>query len=178
MIISRTGYTGEPGFELYFDRDYSEDIWDIIFENGESYGLGAIGLGARDTLRLEKKYCLYGNDIDQTTNPLEAGLGWITKLDKEDFIGKSALQEVKAKGISRKLVGFTCEGRMIPRHHYEIVKNDRIVGSVTSGCYSPILDKNIGLGYINIEETTIGSQIIIKARGRQVEGQIVKTPFV
>jgi aminomethyltransferase len=178
MIISRTGYTGEPGFELYFDKQYSEEIWDKIFEISAFYGLAPIGLGARDTLRLEKKYCLYGNDIDQTTNPLEAGLGWITKLDKENFIGKSALQKVKGEGINRKLVGFICEGRIIPRHNYEIQKDNQKIGSVTSGCYSPILDQNIGLGYINLEQSAIGNQISIHARGRQVEGQIVKTPFV
>ena len=178
MIISRTGYTGEPGFELYFDKAKSEEVWEKIFETGEGYGLAPIGLGARDTLRLEKKYCLYGNDIDQSTNPLEAGLGWITKLDKDDFIGKSSLLKVKEQGITRKLVGFICEGRMIPRHNYEIQQNQQKIGFVTSGCYSPILDKNIGLGYINLEYSAIGNNISITARGRQVEAQIVKTPFV
>ena len=178
MIISRTGYTGEPGFELYFDKQYSEEIWDKIFELGTPYGLAPIGLGARDTLRLEKKYCLYGNDIAQTTNPLEAGLGWITKLDKEDFIGKSALLKVKGEGITRKLVGFVCEGRIIPRHNYEIQKDNKKIGTVTSGCYSPILDQNIGLGYIDLNQSAVGNLISINARGRQVEGKIVKTPFV
>jgi len=178
MIISRTGYTGEPGFELYFDRKYSEKIWNIIFENGKKYGLAPIGLSARDTLRLEKKYCLYGNDIDQTTNPLEAGLGWITKLEKGNFIGKAALLKVKEAGLKRKLVGFICEGKMIPRHNYPIEKAGKVIGYVTSGCYSPILDKNIGLGYVEVEYSELGQGLSINARGRLMEAKIVKTPFV
>ncbi len=178
MIISRTGYTGEPGFELYFDRKYSEKIWNVIFEHGKPYDLAPIGLGARDTLRLEKKYCLYGNDIDQTTNPLEAGLGWITKLEKTDFIGKAALLKIKEAGIKRKLVGFICEGKVIPRHNYPIEKEGKNIGHVTSGCYSPILDKNIGLGYLATEYSGIGTDITINARGRSIDARIVKTPFV
>lgn len=178
MIISRTGYTGEPGFELYFDRKYSVDVWNKVFEAGREYDIAPIGLGARDTLRLEKKYCLYGNDIDQTTTPLEAGLGWITKLDKGDFIGRDALLKQKAEGIQRKLMGFISEGKMIPRHHYPILKNGEDIGHVTSGCFSPILEKNIGLGYVKIEYAKIGESIEISARGRSVPAQIVKTPFV
>jgi len=178
MIISRTGYTGEPGFELYFDRKYSEKIWNLIFEHGKKYQLAPIGLSARDTLRLEKKYCLYGNDIDQTTHPLEAGLGWITKLDKANFIGKAALVKAKEAGLNRKLMGFICDGKMIPRHHYPIQKAGKEIGHVTSGCYSPILDKNIGLGYVALEHAEIGRDISINARGRLMEAKIVKTPFV
>jgi aminomethyltransferase len=178
MIISRTGYTGEPGFELYFDRNYSEKIWNTIFEHGQKYGLAPIGLGARDTLRLEKKYCLYGNDIDQTTNPLEAGLGWITKFEKENFIGKTALLKAKEVGLKRKLVGFIGEGKMIPRHKYPIEKAGKEVGYVTSGCYSPIMDRNIGLGYVAVEHAEIGQAISINARGRLMNAKIIKTPFV
>jgi aminomethyltransferase len=178
MIISRTGYTGEPGFELYFDRVFSEQVWNRVFEAGKDSGIAPIGLGARDTLRLEKKYCLYGNDIDKTTNPLEAGLGWITKLKKENFIGKEAIATIKEKGLKRKLVGFVCEGKMIPRHHYSIMKNEKNIGHVTSGCYSPILDKNIGLGYVGIQDAENGNKIIIYSGNRECSAEIVKTPFV
>ncbi|GAB4375271.1 MAG: glycine cleavage system aminomethyltransferase GcvT [Calditrichia bacterium] len=178
MIISRTGYTGEPGFELYFDRQYSLKVIEKIFEAGKEFQIAPIGLGARDTLRLEKKYCLYGNDIDQTTNPIEAGLGWITKLKKGDFIGREALLKVKEEGPKRKLVGFICEGKMIPRHHYPIEVEGKQIGHVTSGCYSPILEKNIGLGYVAIEFSEIGQKITINARGKELPAEIVQTPFV
>ncbi|GAB4332080.1 MAG: glycine cleavage system aminomethyltransferase GcvT [Calditrichia bacterium] len=178
MIISRTGYTGEPGFELYFDRAYSMEIINKIFEAGEEFEIAPIGLGARDTLRLEKKYCLYGNDIDQTTNTIEAGLGWITKLKKGDFIGREALQKVKEEGPKRKLVGFVVEGKMIPRHKYPIVDGETEIGYVTSGCYSPVLEKNIGLGYVSTEMSKVGTEIAINARGRLLPAKIVETPFV
>ncbi|RMF59115.1 MAG: glycine cleavage system aminomethyltransferase GcvT, partial [Calditrichaeota bacterium] len=151
MIISRTGYTGEPGFELYFDRKYSTQVWDAVFEAGKAFDIAPIGLGARDSLRLEKKYCLYGNDIDETTNPFEAGLGWITKLDKGDFIGRESLLKIKEEGISRKLMGFVVEGRLIPRHGYGVTKDGQTIGQVTSGAFSPILEQNIGLAYISKE---------------------------
>ena len=178
MIISRTGYTGEPGFELYFDRKYSEKVWNAVFEAGSEFDIAPIGLGARDSLRLEKKYCLYGNDIDQTTNPFEAGLGWITKLDKGDFIGREALAAIKEKGIRRKLVGFIVEGRMIPRHGYAVTRNGEPVGTVTSGAYSPILEQNIGLAYIRKDIAVIGERVDIEARGRKESATIVKTPFL
>ncbi|RMG68276.1 MAG: glycine cleavage system aminomethyltransferase GcvT [Calditrichaeota bacterium] len=178
MVISRTGYTGEPGFELYFDRQYSEKVWDAVFEAGRKYDIAPIGLGARDSLRLEKKYCLYGNDIDQNTNPLEAGLGWIVKFDKGDFIGREALLKAKESGLKRKLMGFVVEGRIIPRKDYPILVDGKQVGQVTSGAYSPILEKNIGLGYVAIEYARIGQQITIEARGRSAPATIVKTPFV
>lgn len=178
MIISRTGYTGEPGFELYFDKKYSEKVWNEVFKAGKDFGIAPIGLGARDTLRLEKKYCLYGNDIDKTTNPLEAGLGWITKLDKPDFIGKKALMRIKEEGLKRKLVGFICDGKMIPRHNYPIERDGKEIGHVTSGCFSPILQKNIGLGYVNIEYAQVGQSLSINARGKSMAAEIVKTPFV
>ncbi|MFZ0390608.1 MAG: glycine cleavage system aminomethyltransferase GcvT [Calditrichia bacterium] len=178
MIISRTGYTGELGFELYFDRQYSEQVWKAVFEAGEEFDIMPIGLGARDTLRLEKKYCLYGNDIDEKTNPLEAGLGWITKLKKGDFIGREPLLKVKEEGLSRKLVGFVVEGKLIPRHHYKIMKDGQEIGFVTSGCYSPVLEKNIGLGYVTAENSETGTEIEISAGKRTAPAEIVKTPFV
>jgi len=178
VMISRTGYTGEPGFELYFDREYSEKVWQAIFDAGEEFDIAPIGLGARDSLRLEKKYCLYGNDIDETTNPFEAGLGWITKLEKGDFIGRDALLRIKEQGIQRKLMGFVVEGRMIPRHGYPIFVGDQKVGHVTSGAFSPILEKNIGLGYIQIDHARVGTAIEIESRGRRFAAEIVKTPFV
>lgn len=178
MIISATGYTGEPGFELYFDRAHSETVWNRIFEAGKEFDIAPIGLGARDSLRLEKKYCLYGNDIDQTTNPLEAGLGWITKLDKSDFIGREALLKIKEAGLKRKLVGFEVEGKMIPRHGYPVQKSGQAVGQVTSGAFSPVLEKNIGLAYLKTELANPGETIEIEARGKTVPAKIVKTPFV
>lgn len=178
MIISRTGYTGEPGFELYFAREQSEKIWHAVFDAGKEFDIVPVGLGARDSLRLEKKYCLYGNDIDQTTNPYEAGLGWITKLDKGDFIGRRALLNIKEAGVKRKLMGFEVHGRLIPRHGYAIHKGDQAIGTVTSGCFSPILEKNIGLGYIAQEFAETGMEMDIIAKGRTAPATIVKTPFV
>jgi len=178
MIISATGYTGEPGFELYFDRAHSETVWNRIFEAGKEFAIAPVGLGARDSLRLEKKYCLYGNDIDQTTNPLEAGLGWITKLDKSGFIGREALLKIKEAGLKRKLVGFEVEGKMIPRHGYPVQKSGQVVGQVTSGAFSPVLEKNIGLAYVMTELANPGETLEIEARGKIVPAKIVKTPFV
>ncbi|MGH1364045.1 MAG: glycine cleavage system aminomethyltransferase GcvT [Calditrichia bacterium] len=178
MIISCTGYTGEPGFELYFPREESEAVWEKIFEAGAEFDIAPIGLGARDSLRLEKKYCLYGNDIDETTNTYEAGLGWITKLKKGDFIGREALQAVKEAGITRKLAGFVIDGRMIPRTGYNVLHNGEVVGQVTSGCFSPILEQNIGLAYVPKELAAEDTAIKIEARGRTAPATIVKTPFV
>ncbi len=178
MIISRTGYTGEPGFELYFDRQYSEEVWTKIMQIGKTHEILPIGLGARDTLRLEKKYCLYGNDIDKATTPLEAGLSWITKLDKGNFIGRNSLLKQKEMGVTRKLMGFICKGKMIPRRGYPIEISESEIGKVTSGCYSPILDNNIGLGYIHKDYAKIGQRISLNARGRFVPAEIVQTPFL
>lgn len=178
MIISRTGYTGEPGFELYFDRQYSEEVWTKIMQIGKTYDILPIGLGARDTLRLEKKYCLYGNDIDKSTTPLEAGLSWITKLNKGNFIGRNSLLKQKETGITRELMGFICKGKMIPRHGYPIEISESEIGKVTSGCHSPILDSNIGLGYIHKDYAKIGQRISLNARGRLVPAEIVQTPFL
>ncbi len=178
MIISRTGYTGEPGFELYFDNAHAKKVWDAVFKAGEEFGIEPVGLGARDSLRLEKKMCLYGNDIDQTTNPLEAGLGWITKLDKGDFIGSDALKKAKEEGLQRRLVAFTLDAPGFPRHGYKIVKDGEELGVVTSGTVSPMLEKGIGLGYVKKGFTKIGTPIEIEIRNKNVPATIVKPPFV
>jgi len=178
MLISRTGYTGEPGFELYFANEYAVQVWERIFEAGKEFDIEPIGLGARDSLRMEKKMCLYGNDIDQTTNPLEAGLGWITKLDKADFIGKDVLVKVKEEGVNRRLVAFVLHEGGFPRKDCEIYKDDIKVGTVTSGTVSPILEKGIGLGYVSKEESKIGTTIHIKIRDKLIPAEIVKPPIV
>jgi aminomethyltransferase len=178
ILISRTGYTGEPGFELYFENFYAEKIWEDIFDAGKEFEIEPIGLGARDSLRMEKKMCLYGNDIDQTTNPLEASLGWITKLDKEDFIGKDALVKAKEEGLTRRLVAFVLQESGFPRKDCEIYKDNTNVGTVTSGTVSPILEKGIGLGYVKKEDSKIGTPIKIKIRENLVPAEIVKPPIV
>jgi len=178
MIISRTGYTGEPGFELYFANEHAVDVWNKIMEAGKEFDIEPIGLGARDTLRLEKKMCLYGNDIDETTNPLEAGLSWITKLDKGDFIGREALLKIKEEGLKRKLVAIVLEGQGFPRHGYKILKDGKEVGHVTSGTVSPILNKGIAMGYVAIEFAKIGTPLEIDIRGKRVPAVVIKPPFV
>jgi aminomethyltransferase len=179
MIISRTGYTGELGFELYFvsDRVVGKKVWEAIFESGKQFGILPIGLGARDTLRLEMGFCLYGNDIDQTTHPLEAGLGWITKFDKGDFIGKSALEKVRQAGLQRRLVGFTLPERAVARHGYDICIDGSVVGHVTSGTFSPSLQKGIGMGYVRSDLAKPGGVIDVSIRGKEVPATIVKIPF-
>ncbi|MCG3118360.1 MAG: Aminomethyltransferase [bacterium] len=176
-FISRTGYTGEDGFEVGCPPPHAEKVWNAIFTAGKEFGIEPIGLGARDTLRLEMKYCLYGNDIDQTTNPLEAGLGWITKLDKGDFISRNVMIKMKAGGIPRKLVGFEIDGKNIARHGYPILKDGAAVGHVTSGTFSPSLEKSIGLGYVASAHSAIGTELSIDIRGRAAKAKIVKTPF-
>jgi aminomethyltransferase len=176
-IVSRTGYTGEPGFELCFDKKYSEQIWRSLMDSGKKFEIEPIGLGARDTLRLEMKYCLYGNDIDAGTNPLEAGLGWITKLDKTDFIGRRAIFHAKEQGLTRKLVGFEVEGKSFPRHGYLLYQGERQIGQVTSGTFSPMLEKGIGMGYVSIDAASVGTAIEVDVRGKRVPAVIVKTPF-
>ena len=146
-------------------------------EAGKEFEIEPIGLGARDTLRLEMKYCLYGNDIDATTNPLEAGLGWITKLDKDDFIGREALVNIKETGLTRKLIGFEVDGKAFPRHGYKITNNECEIGHVTSGTFSPVLEKGIGMGYVLKEYAPAGTEIAVEIRGRQVPARVVKTPF-
>ena len=177
MMISRTGYTGEPGFELCFPKEYSEKVWEAIMQAGQEFDIEPIGLGARDTLRLEMKYCLYGNDIDATTHPLEAGLGWITKLNKGDFIGKDAIVSAKEQGIGRKLVGFELDDKGFPRHGYTIVKDGNEIGFVTSGTVSPMLNKGIGMAYVSSEFAAVGTTIDIKIRNSNVPATVVKTPF-
>ncbi|MCK4353352.1 glycine cleavage system aminomethyltransferase GcvT [candidate division WOR-3 bacterium] len=185
-FISRTGYTGEDGFELYFPNNYANKVWDAIFEAGKEFELEPVGLGSRDTLRLEMKYCLYGNDIDKTTTPLEAGLGWITKFDKKDFIGKSALLKQKEEGLKRKLTAFIMKSKAIPRHHYKIFGlpvspsqggEGNQIGEVTSGNFSPSINKCIGLGYINIPYNKIDTEIEIECRGKIEKAIIIKPPF-
>lgn len=177
IIISATGYTGSGGFELYCKNEDAEALWDAVFKAGESFGIQPIGLAARDTLRLEMGYCLYGNDIDDTTSPLASGLGWITKFTK-DFINSESLALEKEQGCSQKLVGFILEERGIPRTGYEIVDQDGIViGKVTSGTMSPSLSKGIGLGYITASHSKIDTPIWIQIRKNKVAATITKLPF-
>jgi aminomethyltransferase len=176
VILSRTGYTGEDGFELYIDRKYAEPAWDMIFTAGKEFGIKPIGLGARDTLRFEMRYCLYGNDIDKTTNPLEAGLGWIVKFDKDNFIGRENLLKIKESGVKRKLVGFEVVDKGIPRPHQEIFINDTKIGSVTSGTFSPSLKKGIGLGYVALPHNKEGTRLIVKGR-EPISAEVIKGPF-
>ncbi|WP_256012727.1 glycine cleavage system aminomethyltransferase GcvT [Desertivirga xinjiangensis] len=177
VLISATGYTGAGGFELYFDSSHAEEVWRAIFEAGAPYGIRPIGLGARDTLRLEMGFCLYGNDIDDYTSPLEAGLGWITKFNK-DFVNAAQLAEQKQNKPARKLIGFEMIDRGIPRHDYEIVdRSGNNIGKVTSGTQSPSLQKAIGLGYVKPEFSTVGSEIFINIRNNPVKAQVVKLPF-
>jgi aminomethyltransferase len=177
VVVSATGYTGAGGFELYVDNDHAQAIWDAVFKAGEAFGIKPIGLGARDTLRLEMGFCLYGNDIDDKTSPLEAGLGWVTKFNKE-FTNSAALAEQKAAGVSQKLVGFEMIDRGIPRHDYEIIDADgNNIGKVTSGTQSPSLQKAIGLGYVKTELAKEGTEIFIKIRDNAVKAKIVKPPF-
>ena len=176
-MIARTGYTGEDGFEVMMPAPHAVAMWEAILDAGKEFDIEPIGLGARDTLRLEVKYCLHGNDIDPSTNPIEAGLGWITKLDKGDFIGKTAIAKVKSDGPSRKLVGFEVESKQIARHGYPILKDNKSIGQVTSGTFSPCLKKSIGLGYVAIEYSSVDTEIAIDMRGRPVSARIIKTPF-
>ncbi|MDR0927017.1 MAG: glycine cleavage system aminomethyltransferase GcvT [Ignavibacteria bacterium] len=180
-IISRTGYTGELGFELYFRGTEAdcETMWNAIFDAGAEFGIEPTGLGCRDTLRLEKCYMLYGNDIDQTTNPLEAGLGWITKLNKGEFVASGILQKVKADKPSRNLVGLDIKAeKFIARHGYKIFSGDNEIGIVTSGNMSPTLNKPIAMGYVPAEFKPIGSKVEIEARGKKFPAEVVKMPFL
>lgn len=180
MVISRTGYTGELGFELYFPSDVptGEKVWHAIMTAGKKFGIGPVGLGARDTLRLEMGFCLYGHDIDKTTNPIEAGLGWITKLDKEDFIGKGPLVEVKHAAPKRRLVGFVCSEKAVPRQGYAILAGGGRAGAVTSGTFSPILEQGIGMGYVASAQANPGTSIAIAVRDREIPATVVQIPFV
>jgi aminomethyltransferase len=175
--ISRTGYTGEDGFEIYARAEDAAALWNGLLDAGRPLGLQPCGLGARDTLRLEAKMALYGNDIDDRHTVLEADLGWIVKLDKGDFIGREALARQKAEGIRRKLIGFEMIGRGIARPHYPIVKDGRQIGEVTSGGPAPSLGKNIGLGYVEIEHADVGSEFEIVIRNAPIRARVVPTPF-
>ncbi len=178
VVISNTGYTGAGGFELYFDNKHAEKIWDAIFEAGKEFDIKPIGLGARDTLRLEMAFCLYGNDIDDTTSPIEAGLGWITKFTK-DFTNRAALEAQKQQGVSKKLVGFEMIDRGIPRHDYQITDaNGNIIGKVTSGTQSPTLNKAIGMGYVKTEFSKADTEIFILIRDKAIKAKVTKTPFL
>ncbi|KQS45781.1 glycine cleavage system protein T [Flavobacterium sp. Leaf359] len=177
VIISATGYTGSGGFEIYAKNENIEQIWNKVFEAGKSYGIKPIGLAARDTLRLEMGFCLYGNDINDTTSPIEAGLGWITKFNKE-FTNSENLLKQKEAGVLRKLVGFELTERGIPRHDYEIVDKDgNIIGVVTSGTMAPSLNKGIGLGYVTTEFSGVDSEIFIRIRKNDIPAKVVKLPF-
>ncbi len=177
VLISATGYTGAGGFEIYFDEQHSERIWDSIFKAGEAFGIKPIGLAARDTLRLEMGFCLYGNDINDTTSPIEAGLGWITKFSKS-FVNSEALELQKKNGVERKLIGFELIDRGIPRHDYPITDAEgNEIGIVTSGTQSPSLQKAIGMGYVKTEFAREGNEIYISIRNNPVKARIVKMPF-
>ncbi len=177
VMISATGYTGSGGFELYVKNEHAEELWNRIFEAGEKFGIKPIGLAARDTLRLEMGFCLYGNDIDDTTSPLEAGLGWITKFTK-DFVDSNLLKNQKEVGVSRKLVAFEMIDRGIPRHDYKIVNaNGEEIGKVTSGTMSPSMKIGIGLGYVTLENAQLDREIFIDIREKSIKAKVVKLPF-
>jgi len=180
VIVSATGYTGSGGFEIYAKNKDLAKIWDKVFKAGEKHGIKPCGLGARDTLRLEMGYCLYGNDIDDKTSPLEAGLGWITKLGKAaDFPSKAKFLKQKAEGVKRRLVGFVLDERRVPRHGYEIEsRRGAKIGVVTSGTHSPTLDKPIGTGYVKIKHAEPGTKILIVVGGKKLEAVVTKLPFV
>ncbi|MFI2742616.1 glycine cleavage system aminomethyltransferase GcvT [Zhouia sp. PK063] len=176
-IISATGYTGSGGFEIYCKNEVAEALWNKVFEAGEDFGIKPIGLAARDTLRLEMGFCLYGNDIDDTTSPLEAGLGWITKFTK-DFVNSEALKTQKENGVTKKLIGFELNERGIPRHGYDIVDaNGSVIGNVTSGTMAPTIGKGIGLGYVNSAFSGVDTTVYIQIRKNAIPATVVKLPF-
>jgi len=177
VLVSATGYTGAGGFEIYVENDHANAVWDAIFEAGAAFNIKPIGLGARDTLRLEMGFCLYGNDIDDTTSPLEAGLGWVTKFTK-DFTNAEALKAQKEAGVSKKLVGIEMVDRGIPRHDYQIVDADgNVIGKVTSGTQSPSLQKAIGMGYVDKALAKEGAEVYILIRDKKIKAKLVKFPF-
>ena len=176
-ILARTGYTGEDGFELYFHPRHAEAVWNGLMEAGRPVGLEPVGLGARDTLRLEMGFMLYGNDIDDTTTPLEAGLGWTVKLAKPDFVGKPSLARQKQEGLARKLVGFELDGRRVPRHDMPIESGGQVVGRVTSGTYAPSLERPIGMGYVAAGLASAGTALDIVAGAARLPARVVRMPF-
>ena len=179
-ILSITGYTGAGGCEIYVANEDADKLWEAMWKAGEEFGLKNIGLGARDTLRLEKGFCLYGNDIDDTTSPIEAGLGWITKFaEGKDFIDREVLAKQKAEGVERKLVAFKLTERGIPRHGYELADTEgNVIGVVTSGTMSPTLREGIGMGYVKTAHAAVGSPITVVIRGKLIKAEVVKAPFV
>jgi glycine cleavage system T protein (aminomethyltransferase) len=177
VLFSRTGYTGEDGFEIYHPPHLGDKLWSAVLEAGKDFEIEPIGLGARDSLRLEMKYMLYGNDIDKDTNPIEAGLSWIVKLDKSDFIGKEPIAQMKDEKPSRRLIAFQLKEKGIPRHGYKICSNSEQIGMVTSGTFSPSLEIGLGLGYVNRKFSKIGREFEIEIRGRQIPAVVVKPPF-
>ena len=177
-LISRTGYTGEDGFELYVAAERSTALWHALMDSGKKDGVQPIGLGARDTLRLEMKFALYGNDIDETSNPLEAGLGWVVKPAKGDFVGRAAIEAMRAAGAPRKLVGFEMAERAVARHGYGLGKDGGSVGVVTSGSFSPSLERCIGMGYVKAPLAAVGTELDVDIRGKAQRARVVKTPFV
>jgi len=176
-IISRTGYTGEDGFELYAPAARAEVLWGALIEAGHGDGIRPIGLGARDTLRLEMKFTLYGNDIDETTNPLEAGLGWIVKPGKGDFVGRAAIEDLRGRGVTRKLVGLEMVERAVPRHGYAILHQGSSAGTVTSGSFGPSVERGIGMGYVRTELAAVGTDLAVEIRGRAEPARVARTPF-
>lgn len=179
VIFSTTGYTGSGGCEIYFPNEFSETIFNAVMEAGKEFGIKPIGLGARDTLRLEMGFCLYGNDINDTTSPIEAGLGWITKFtDEKNFIDKDLLLKQKNEGVSRKLIGFEMIDKGIPRQHYEIADaGGKVIGEVTSGTMGPSVKKGVGMGYVKPEFSKPGSEIFIRIREKDLKAVVVKLPF-
>jgi aminomethyltransferase len=177
-LISRTGYTGEDGFELYAPAARLEALWHALLDAGAAAGIQPIGLGARDTLRLEMKFALYGNDIDETTSPLEAGLGWVVKPAKGEFIGRAAIERLRAAGVTRKLAGFEMVERAVARHGYRLFKAGASVGAVTSGSFSPSLERCIGMGYIRTDLAAAGTEFDVEIRGQAQRARVAKTPFV
>jgi aminomethyltransferase len=175
-VLARTGYTGEDGFEIFVAWDDAPQVWNRVLAAGASNGIGPIGLGARDTLRLECRYMLYGNDIDETTNPIEAGLGWVVKLDKPSFQGRDPIATAKERGVAQKLAGLVVTGG-VARHGYEVAKDGVVVGRVTSGTFGPTVRKNIALGYVPTEMAAIGTVLCVRIRGKDVPATVVKTPF-
>ena len=179
VLIASTGYTGEKGVEVFVPNESASSLWVDLMTQGAEFGVQAIGLGARDTLRTEMKYSLYGNEISDTTNPIEAGLGWVVKLDKGDFIGREHIQKMKENGAKRKLVGFKMLDRGIPRHDYKLLSMaGEEVGIVTSGTMSPTLDEAIGIGYLREDLSKVGTEFFVEIRGRKTKAQVVQTPFV
>ena len=179
VIISATGYTGSGGFELYLDNRDAVKVWNAVLKAGKDFNILPVGLGARDTLRLEMGFCLYGNDIDDTTSPIEAGLSWITKTNKEaDFFSRDIFKRQKENGVERKLVAFKVEDRRVPRKSYEILDEDEnVIGEVTSGTLSPSLQEPIGLGYVKTSHSSPGSELYIRARNKLLKARVVKLPF-